>query len=306
MDKRNKDEDRCRRSPSICEHDLNTPCLNQRRAPPTADALRLRSAQRSWRTIQTVGGKPGKALIGNRHQSARQHDGRIAGDRRRENTRHERMQRAALVGKATAFLAAIVMPGAFTMVLMGMMVMDLQRHALRSEMGMGGLGRHDSAELGDQKEADQPRHNPANRPKPSHSAYVVAALAPFPCNPVRCPPFRQVLDRTAGREGYAPARRRRAGWGFLLGICWNRPHPLPLPAIRCANGGRGFEMYTCAPWPAGLVEPASGSLGPRTCRVRAPAGRTREMDLRWATNGGTRGWRQAQGAANPLGAGRGT
>src|SRR6266571_2295345 len=36
-----------------------------------------------------------------------------------------------------------------------------------------------------------------------------------------------------GREGYAPARRRRAGWGdySCSEFAGTAPHPLPLPAI---------------------------------------------------------------------------
>ena len=138
------------------------------------DALRLRSAHRSWRTIETSCHRGSLERITRRRETRTSGDESLDNDSGHNNSYEEGMQCAA--GAAVRLTLPVLR---MLMMIMGQacgrrmvcreaVVMGREESGVRVRKYQ--LGRHAAGELGDQDYAHRPKHQPTHSPKADHKS----------------------------------------------------------------------------------------------------------------------------------------
>jgi hypothetical protein len=146
---------------------LRTLCVNLESVPRTADTRRLRSAQRSWRAIETAG-REARLLIDEASHK------RFAGHPVSQDTNHGRnhtdkvsVQRAAGIGRISATVGMIVLMRLSHVAMVRMLVREGSKRA-GGCFCVSARGRYNAGQLGDREKRDQEPNKPVYRPQPNH------------------------------------------------------------------------------------------------------------------------------------------
>jgi hypothetical protein len=146
---------------------LGTSCVNQESVPRTADTRGLRSAQRSWRAIETAGREAGFLINEADHQRFAGHPVGHDASHGRNDTDKVSVQGAASIGRIAAMVGMVVLMRLSHAAMVRMFGRE------RSERAGGCVcvsarGRCNSGELGDHEKGDQEPNKRAYRPQPFH------------------------------------------------------------------------------------------------------------------------------------------
>ncbi len=155
-----------RRRPLMSEHNPRHLMRESgERAADTADTRRLRSAQGSWRAIETAGRQAGLLINEAGHQ---RFAGRPVGqdaNHGRNHTDKVSVQGTAGIGRISAMVAMMVL---MRLSHAAMVRMFVREGSERAYLRVRTRGRYNSGELGDHEKGDQEPNKRAYRPQPNH------------------------------------------------------------------------------------------------------------------------------------------
>jgi hypothetical protein len=150
----------------MSEHDLQTSCVNQRSVPAIADTLRLRSRQRSWRTVETAGRDADSLGIGGNNKGPADEVAACNLDDWWENARKVGMQSAAAIGRVPVMMMRMGFRA--VSVIVGVLVRAMGMDRIRNRLLVCQRRRYHARELGDQEQGDQQAYKARYRSQPFH------------------------------------------------------------------------------------------------------------------------------------------
>jgi hypothetical protein len=146
---------------------LGTSCVNQESVPQTADTPRLRSAQRSWRAIETAGRQAGLLINEAGHERFANRPVGQDANHGRNDTNKVCVQGAAGIGRISAKVGMMVLMHLSHAVMVRMFVRKGSERAAGC-FCVGARGRCNASKLGHNEKGDQEPNKRAYRPQPYH------------------------------------------------------------------------------------------------------------------------------------------